>query len=195
MRKILLASASPRRRELLEEIGVSFEICPSSGEEKITKEDPAEVVKELSAEKARDIFQKTTGDMLVIGADTVVALDGEILGKPRSAEDAVRMLDMLQNREHQVFTGVTVLVREGEQVKEKTFHEVTRVTFYPMSQEEIAGYVRDGEPMDKAGAYGIQGKGALFVKEIHGDYKNVVGLPTARLYQELKDIGIKIKEW
>ena len=102
---------------------------------------------------------------------------------------------MLQNREHQVFTGVTVLVKEGEQVKERTFHEATRVTFYPMSLEEIEGYIQDGEPMDKAGAYGIQGKGALFVKEIHGDYNNVVGLPTARLYQELKNMRIEIKEW
>lgn len=195
MRKILLASASPRRRELLEQIGVSFEICPSNGEETITKTDPAEVVEELSAQKTRDIFQETTEDVLVMGADTVVAMDGKILGKPKSGEDAVRMLDMLQNREHQVFTGVTVLVREGKRVREKTFHEATRVTFYPMNREEIEGYIQDGEPMDKAGAYGIQGKGALFVKEIHGDYNNVVGLPIARLYQELKDMGIEIKEW
>lgn len=194
MRKIILASASPRRRELLEQIGAVFEVCSAKGEEKITKTDPGEAVEELSLGKCREIFSEQKDDVTVIGADTIVTLDGKILGKPSSQEDAVKMLSMLRGRSHQVFTGVTVMSREGENVQTLTFHESSQVSFYPMSDREIQDYVHSGEPMDKAGAYGIQGKGAVFVREIQGDYNNVVGLPVAKLYQEMKNMGIQIRE-
>lgn len=195
MRKIILASASPRRRELLEQGGIPFTVIPSQAEEKITTEQPGQVVEELSYLKCSDIYEKSLGDVLVIGADTVVASEGKILGKPSSQKDAVKMLQSLQGREHEVYTGVTIMAREGSENRKKTFHEKTKVVFYPMSDEEIRSYVNTGEPMDKAGAYGIQGKSAVFIKEISGDYNNVVGLPLARLYQELKNMGIESREW
>ena len=194
MKKIILASASPRRRELLEQIGAVFEVCPAIGEEKITKTEPGEAAEELSRGKCQEVFQSLEDDVTVIGADTIVVLDGKILGKPGSADEAVQMLSSLRGRSHQVFTGVTVMSREGEKTQTVTFHESTQVSFYPMSDKEIEEYVLDGEPMDKAGAYGIQGKGAVFIREIQGDYNNVVGLPVARLYQELKNMGIQIRE-
>lgn len=195
MRKIILASASPRRRELLEQGGIPFTVIPSQAEEKITTEQPEQAVEELSYLKCSDIYEKSLGDVLVIGADTVVASEGKILGKPSSQKDAVKMLQSLQGREHEVYTGVTIMAREGNENRKKTFHEKTKVVFYPMSDEEIRSYVNTGEPMDKAGAYGIQGKSAVFIKEISGDYNNVVGLPLARLYQELKNMGIESREW
>ena len=196
MRKqLILASASPRRRELLEQGGIPFTVIPSQAEEKITTEQPGQVVEELSYLKCSDIYEKSLGDVLVIGADTVVASEGKILGKPSSQKDAVKMLQSLQGREHEVYTGVTIMAREGSENRKKTFHEKTKVVFYPMSDEEIRSYVNTGEPMDKAGAYGIQGKSAVFIKEISGDYNNVVGLPLARLYQELKNMGIESREW
>lgn len=195
MRKIILASASSRRRELLEQGGIPFTVIPSQAEEKITTEQPGQAVEELSYLKCSDIYEKSLGDVLVIGADTVVASEGKILGKPSSQKDAVKMLQSLQGREHEVYTGVTIMAREGNENRKKTFHEKTKVVFYPMSDEEIRSYVNTGEPMDKAGAYGIQGKSAVFIKEISGDYNNVVGLPLARLYQELKNMGIESREW
>lgn len=195
MRKIILASASPRRRELLAQGGIPFTVIPSQAEEKITTEQPGQAVEELSYLKCSDIYEKSLGDVLVIGADTVVASEGKILGKPSSQKDAVKMLQSLQGREHEVYTGVTIMAREGNENRKKTFHEKTKVVFYPMSDEEIRSYVNTGEPMDKAGAYGIQGKSAVFIKEISGDYNNVVGLPLARLYQELKNMGIESREW
>lgn len=195
MRKIILASASPRRRELLEQGGIPFTVIPSQAEEKITTEQPGQAVEELSYLKCSDIYEKSLGDVLVIGADTVVASEGKILGKPSSQKDAVKMLQSLQGRKHEVYTGVTIMAREGNENRKKTFHEKTKVVFYPMSDEEIRSYVNTGEPMDKAGAYGIQGKSAVFIKEISGDYNNVVGLPLARLYQELKNMGIESREW
>lgn len=195
MREILLASASPRRSELLTQAGIAFKVQPSQAEEKITAEEPGQAVEELSLLKCRDIFEKSGNDVLVIGADTVVVAQGQILGKPASAQEAVFMLEMLQGKSHEVYTGVTVMVREKNQERTCTFHEKTEVAFYPMTEEEIRSYVSTGEPMDKAGAYGIQGKSAVFIKGIQGDYNNVVGLPLARLYQELKHMGIEIKEW
>lgn len=195
MRKIILASASPRRRELLEQIGVAFDVCPSSAKEIMTSSLPQEVVRDLSRCKGREVFEKTSGDVLVIGADTVVAFEGSILGKPLDACMARNMLERLQGNTHQVYTGVTLLLRQDGAETEKSFFEKTEVVFYPMSEQEIDAYVRTGEPMDKAGAYGIQGRSAVFVEKIDGDYSNVVGLPLARLYQELKHMGIDIKEW
>lgn len=195
MRKVILASASPRRRELLEQGGIPFTVIPSQAEEKITTEQPGQAVEELSYLKCSDIYEKSVGDILVIGADTIVVSEGKILGKPSSQKDAVKMLQSLQGREHEVYTGVTIMSREGKENRKKTFHEKTKVVFYPMSDDEIRSYVNTGEPMDKAGAYGIQGKSAVFIKEISGDYNNVVGLPLARLYQELKNMGIESREW
>lgn len=184
--KIILASASPRRKELLEQLGLEFEIRVSDVEEIVTENIPSKVVEELSAMKAEAVFRQTAGDVLVIGADTVVALDDKILGKPVDEKDAKDMLNSLQAREHFVYTGVTLCTRKGEQEQKESFSEGTQVTFYPMTEEEIDWYVNTKEPMDKAGAYGIQGIGGRFVERINGDYNNVVGLPIAGLYQELK---------
>lgn len=184
--RVVLASASPRRRELLGLLGMEFEILVSDVEEVVTQTLPYRVVEELSAQKAEDVYKRQTGDVLVIGADTVVAVDGKIMGKPGNEEEAANMLERLQGNVHTVFTGVTIISRKGEEEYRKTFSECTVVKFYPMTEEEIRWYVETGEPMDKAGAYGIQGLGARFVEHIRGDYNNVVGLPIARLHQELK---------
>lgn len=196
MEKIILASASPRRRELLERAGIKFTVLAGTGEEKITKADPAEAVKELSFSKARaaalDLKEAEEGT-LVIGADTVVALDKRILGKPADEEDGVQTLLLLQGRTHQVYTGVTVLEKKEGQWKPYTFCECTDVTFYPVTEEEIRSYVKTGEPMDKAGSYGIQGGFGIYVKEIHGDYNNVVGLPVSRMLYEMKKLGIHMR--
>jgi len=200
MGKIVLASASPRRRELLQQVGIEPEIVPSQVEEVITRTQPDLVVMELSAQKAEDVaagYAVSAGDVtegktcsacepsvdVVIGADTVVAVDGKILGKPVSRQNAIEMLGMLQGREHQVYTGVTlVFCKTGERV---TFAEKTDVWIYPMSRQQMEAYADTGEPMDKAGAYGIQGCFAAYVKGICGDYNNVVGLPVGRVYQEI----------
>lgn len=181
---IILASASPRRKELLHQIGLDPRIEPSHVEEVITSTHPESVVKELAEQKAADIAAGYQGqDVVVIGADTVVAVDDQILGKPADEAHAVAMLTALQGRTHQVYTGVTLIAcNTGKSV---TFAEKTEVTVYPMTQMEIERYAASGDPMDKAGAYGIQGQFAAHVKGIEGDYNNVVGLPVGRLYQEL----------
>ncbi|MCM1064606.1 MAG: Maf family protein [Eubacterium sp.] len=191
--KIILASASPRRKELLGQIGLHFEVLTSHVEERISSVRPDEVVEELSCQKAeavREIICGTVKEaLLIIGADTVVALDGAILGKPQDERDAFQMLERLQGREHQVFTGVTLLYRPAGAAEwtKKRFHEQTRVHFYPMTEQEISMYVSTGDPLDKAGAYGIQGFCARYIRGIEGDYDNVVGLPVGRLYQEIKE--------
>lgn len=194
--KIILASASPRRRELLEQIGLAFGVRVSDVEEKVTVSDPGQVVEELSRQKAEAVLaalEEMEEDVLVIGSDTVVALEGHILGKPSDAEDAAGMLEALSGRSHEVYTGVTLLYRPGagenggSQVCRKTFHERTKVAFYPLTEREISDYVSSGECLDKAGAYGIQGIFARHVQGIEGDYYNVVGLPVGRLYQEAKE--------
>jgi len=199
MSQIILASQSPRRKELLEQIGLEFEICPAKGEEIITKTIPSEVVTELAAQKAADIFdtylEKTSvqsassqSPLLVIGADTIVAIDDKILGKPVDEADAKRMLKLLSGKTHQVYTGVAFYIYDYTTGKrtQKIFYEKTDVTFYPMTDHDIDVYITTKDPLDKAGAYGIQGPCAIHIKEIHGDYNNVVGLPLARIYQELK---------
>lgn len=196
MRKIILASASPRRRELLAGVGATFQICRSSGEENITKEDPNDIVKELSLQKATTVAEerKLEEGTVIIGADTIVFYEGKILGKPADEEDAVRTLEMLQGRTHQVYTGFTFLQKkEGKWIAD-SFAEKTDVTFYPVTEKEIRDYVRTGEPMDKAGSYGIQGKFGIYVKGINGSYTNVVGLPIGRLFYEAKKLGIELRE-
>ncbi len=184
--RIVLASASPRRREILAQAGLTFEILPSKKEEVITKIKPEQVVMELSAQKAVDIFEQLDKGQkpLVIGSDTIVAYGDEILGKPKDEADAFRMLKKLQGNRHQVYTGVTIVTAQ-EQV---TFFECTNVNVYPMNDDEIRAYIATGEPMDKAGAYGIQGRFARYVRGIEGDYLNVVGLPLARLCHELEKV-------
>ncbi|ADL05751.1 Maf family protein [Lacrimispora saccharolytica] len=184
--KLVLASASPRRRELLAQIGIRPEIVPSTIEEKITTDVPEEAVAELSRQKAEDVAGCQQSGTFVIGADTVVAAGGEILGKPATHQEAFRMISMLEGRTHQVYTGVTLVYCGQNGKKVRTFVEKTDVHLYPMSQEEIKAYTDGIEPMDKAGAYGIQGKFAAFIKGIDGDYNNVVGLPVGRVYQEMK---------
>lgn len=199
--EMILASASPRRRELLAQIGFKFRICVSDAEEVITRCEPGEIVMELSEKKAEAVAGRilageaadsagaeiSAEDLLVIGADTLVFLEGEQMGKPSDASGAFSMLSRLQGRSHQVYTGVTLLmIKNGKEWSRKRFYEETQVEFYPVSEEEIREYIETGEPMGKAGAYGIQGIGGKFVKRIEGDYNNVVGLPAARLYQEIK---------
>lgn len=182
--RVILASASPRRKELLQQVGITPEIIPSHVDEVITKTQPDQVVMELSAQKAEDIAKDYLGqDVVVIGADTVVSCDGRILGKPKDTDDAVQMIQMLQGRAHQVYTGVTLVF--GISGERTTFAEKTEVCLYPMTMAQIQEYVASKEPMDKAGAYGIQGRFAAYVKGISGDYNNVVGLPVGRVCQEL----------
>lgn len=188
MKKLILASNSPRRRELLEQIGVEFEVIPSNAEEKVTKQEPSEVVEELSRQKAVDVAAAVE-DGIVLGADTVVCQDGQIMGKPKDEADAKQMLQKLQGEEHSVYTGVTILVKENGAVQHvQTFSQETKVYVYEMTDEEIDRYIATGEPMDKAGAYGIQGRFAAYVDGIEGDYNNVVGLPVSAVWQELKEL-------
>ena len=208
MSKIVLASGSPIRKELLEQVGLEFEICPAKGEEIISKSIPHEVVVELSEQKAKEVASAvlaydeahaeitTPTDIMVIGADTVVAFEDKILGKPKDAEDAKDMLRMLSDKTHSVYTGVTIVFisKEGK-TGIHSFYEKTDVSFYPLSDLEIQRYIESGDPLDKAGAYGIQGEFAKHIKGIQGEYNNVVGLPIARLYQELLRLGIDWYLW
>ena len=183
--ELILASASPRRKELLEKIGLPFTVQPAKGEERITQKSPAAVVMELSRQKAEEIAAVQTEDCIIIGADTVVAKGEKIMGKPKDAADAKQMLRSIADDCHQVYTGVT-LIRTGAYPQSVTFQEETDVFLYPISDAELDAYIASGDPMDKAGAYGIQGDFAIYVKRIAGDYYNVVGLPIGRVYQELK---------
>lgn len=193
MSKVILASKSPRRRELLTQIGIEYECIVSDTEEIITETEPDKVVCRLSEEKAMAVagnydVNSVSERIIFIGADTVVARDLQILGKPVSVEDAVDMLMSLQGKEHQVYTGVCILVYEsGRLINKISFAECTNVYMYATSKEDIKEYVASGEPMDKAGAYGIQGLGAVLVEKIEGDYNNVVGLPVGRIYREIKN--------
>lgn len=190
MKQIILASASPRRKELLTQIGFTFEVIPSTCEEMATTSHPADMVIELSKQKAKDIWEKLSDrqdSIVVIGADTVVAFEQEVLGKPKDFDDAKRMLTLLSGKEHHVYTGVTLIwMDESGKKEEYSFYVCTGVAMYRIGQEEITEYVLSGEPMDKAGAYAVQGKGAAFIKSVRGEYSNVVGLPVGRLYQEMK---------
>ena len=184
---IILASQSPRRRELLERMGVEFRVVTPDIDEHMERElPPDELVRRISVEKARAVAAQTGPDAIVIAADTVVALDGAVLGKPADELEAFKMLSTLSGCRHQVYTGLTVL--RGEEMH--TVSEETAVTFRELSEKEITNYIRTGEPMDKAGAYGIQGYGALLVEGIQGDYYNVMGLPVCRLGGLLKELGV-----
>ena len=185
--KLILASASPGRKQLLGKIGLKFEIIPAKGEEVVTKKLPWEVVEELSFQKAKEIADMQTEECIVIGSDTIVAKEEKIMGKPKDEADAYEMLSEIAGNVHQVYTGVT-LIRTGKEPKVITFAEKTDVHLYPMSDDEIHAYIATKDSMDKAGAYGIQGDFAIHVKGIEGDYYNVVGLPIGKVYQELKQL-------
>jgi septum formation protein len=185
---IILASASPRRRELLASAGIPFEVIPSGIEEKIQPgETPEQFCRRVAAEKVRDVAARLPGDRrLVVGADTIVVLADQVLGKPQSEEEAAAMLRALAGRSHAVLTGVCVLDPVVERTEERVVR--TEVQFGPMSEDEIVAYVATGEPMDKAGAYAIQGRASRYVERIDGCYFNVVGLPIPTLYSLLKQM-------
>ena len=196
MKRIILASASPRRKELLERAGVDFEVIPATGEENRISDDPKVAVQQLAGDKAASVMhtiENSADGTVVIGSDTVVVFENMILGKPVDEEDAVNTLKKLQGNTHQVYTGVSVWEKKNGIWTEYSFYESTDVTFYPVSDEEIREYVSTGEPMDKAGSYGIQGLFGIYVKGICGDYNNVVGLPVARLFYEMKKSGIDLR--
>jgi septum formation protein len=185
--RIVLASASPRREELLRRIVESFDIVPS-GVEEPTRGRPSRRVLEAAQAKARDVAARTEG--IVIGADTIVVGRRSILGKPSSRDEAARMLSRLSGREHEVLTGLCIIAtRSGE---ERTAIERTRVRFRSLSEQEIASYLDCGEYADKAGAYAIQGRAAIFVERICGDYTNVMGLPVCRLTLLLRELGVDV---
>lgn len=223
MSRLILASASPRRKELLEQAGAVFEIIPAKGEEIITKKEPHEVVMELALQKAKEVAaclavpeEKKSPvqneDCVILGADTVVVYDGKILGKPKDRGEAAGMLNMISGNTHSVYTGVAVIRQSEGREQIWNFYEETKVTMYPMSPTEIESYLnfrenpcgeKDGteagsekkcryEWEDKAGAYAIQGKCAIYIEKIMGDYNNVVGLPIARIYREMLQSGIDI---
>ncbi len=193
---VILGSGSPRRKELLSLAGIEFCILTSDADETPTKTVPEEIVMELSDKKGQDVYNKarekgllTDDENLIISADTLVFYGNERMGKPKNAEDAVRMLKELSGATHQVITGVHLIYEKNGSPVEKSFFEKTDVNVYEMTEQEIKAYVATGEPMDKAGAYAIQGLFCKYIKGINGEYANVVGLPIGRLYKELKEIG------
>ena len=204
MFKYFLASKSPRRKDLMTQIGIEFDVIISERDEIITSTIPEEVVKELSLQKALEIerilLKDCDGDILakysaegydgvvIIGADTVVSKDGEIMGKPADEDDAFNMLKKLQGDKHMVSTGVALIVIKDGKKEMISFAEDTDVNMYEISDEEIREYIATSEPMDKAGSYGIQGLGAKFIRGINGDYNNVVGLPIGSIYQAIRKL-------
>lgn len=186
MSKLILASGSPRRRKLMEQTGLAFTVIPAETDESTAEGlPPKTMVKHLARQKALAVVAKHPG-AVVLGADTMVAVDGEVLGKPKNEEDARRMLRLLSGREHCVHTGVCVVTPSGTTI---TFCETSYVTFRGISPDEIDRYVATGEPMDKAGAYAIQGRGAKLVRDYSGDYTNIVGLPAWRVLRVLCGFG------
>lgn len=185
--KIILASGSPRRRELLQKLNIDYEIKVSEVDESEEGSNPSEIVENLAIKKAKAVLDEdVTQDVLVIGADTLVFYENEVLGKPCDEDEARDMLSLLSNRTHQVYTGVALIRKVNGVETVSSFSEVTDVTFYEIDRFEIDEYIKTGSPLDKAGAYGIQDDFAKHIKKINGDYNNVVGLPVSRLYQEMK---------
>lgn len=186
---MILASGSPRRKDLLEQIGLTFLVITSNNEEISTKSTPEDIVIELSQSKALAVYDSLSSLQkrqypIVLGADTIVCKNQQVLGKPKTKEEAFAMLSSIAASSHEVYTGVTLL-KDGVPY---SFSCCTQVTVLPMTEEEIHSYIATGEPFDKAGGYGIQGPFAAYIQEIHGDYNNVVGLPVSMVYQKLKDL-------
>lgn len=185
MLPLILASASPRRKELLAQIGLDFTVMPADVDEQIQWENPVQLVKELARRKAYAVAGRTVQDACILGADTIVVHKGKILGKPADRGEAISMLSMLQGDTHSVFTGVCAVKKESTGMEEIVFAEETKVSVCRMELWEMEEYADTSEPMDKAGAYGIQGIFAKYIRCIQGDYNNVVGLPVSRIYQEI----------
>lgn len=196
MYQCILASGSPRRKEILEQCGIPFTICKSDASEDVSEKEPVELVKKLAVRKAEEVEKRISREnFIIISADTIVVNQGEILGKPLDALEAKRMIRTLQGNAHSVFTGVCLLVWENGKPKERvTFAEETKVRVACMEESEIEEYVESKEPMDKAGSYAIQGQFGCYIEGIEGDYYNVVGLPICRLRKEAKKIGIDLRK-
>lgn len=191
MERIILASQSPRRRELLGLLGLTFEVIPAKGEEQITTGIPKKLVEDLARQKAEEVFLAQQGDVVVIGSDTVVSTDtGVILGKPKNREDSRKMLALLSGKGHSVSTGVAVFLRKNGQEIRESFVSQSRVFMQELSTEEIMWYSESGECDDKAGAYAVQGLASRFISRIEGDYFTIVGLPVHELYKKLKEMKI-----
>ncbi len=188
IKKIVLASSSPRRLELLKQIGITPEVIVSDAETEISEGDPEDIVMDLATLKARDVARKAGPGTVVIGADTIVAIGTTILGKPSSHEDAARMLKSIEGRMHHVYTGVCMIYRGTEGDMENVFYDETGVQIVSMSDEEINAYAALDEPMDKAGSYAVQGIFARYIKSINGSYANVMGLPVSLVWQGLKEL-------
>ena len=194
-RTLILASASPRRRELLGQMGLEFLVVPAGADENVAETDPEKKVELLAERKAEEVFERLRCERpeispVVIGSDTLVAIDGEILGKPADREEAIAMIALLQGKTHEVSTGVSIFWEQEGQPRRETFCSTTRVEVYPMTRADIEAYADTGEPYDKAGGYGIQGRFCVWVKGICGDYDTVVGLPAAALYQKLRKLEL-----
>jgi len=188
--RLILASASPRRCEILKNAGYSFEICPADIDENITEKlTPSGIVGMLSKQKAKAVFEKLENnqDIAVLGADTIVVQNGQVLGKPKNEDEAFSMLRQLSGKKHEVYTGVCIITSDCTQ----NYFDCTTVEFLELSDCQIKAYISTGEPMDKAGAYGIQGKGCVLIKGINGDFFSVMGLPIAKTAKMLKNIGVK----
>ncbi|ABX42301.1 Maf family protein [Lachnoclostridium phytofermentans] len=193
MYQIVLASGSPRRKEILSQVGINFTVCVSNMEEITSETLPENIVMELSKMKAHDIAKQYETNTIIIGSDTIVAYKNQILGKPKNEDHAKEMLQLLSGVTHEVYTGVTVIIKnDSGEVEERTFFEISKVTVSDLTEEEIMDYIKSKEPMDKAGAYAVQGRFAAHVTRIEGDYYTIVGLPIARLYQEVKKFGIDL---
>ncbi len=190
MREFVLASASPRRKELLSQIGIKFRTCTSKKEEEILRNTPEDIVKDLSYTKARDVFERGNREAVVIGADTIVVADERVLGKPKDEKEAFEMIKLLQGDTHQVYTGVSIIWQQNNNTHVSSFVAMTDVELYYMNDDEIRKYVAMTEPYDKAGGYAIQGFFARYVKQIKGDYNNVVGLPIGKLYQVMNSLNL-----
>lgn len=198
MQRIILASESPRRKEIMETMGISFETYPANVLEVVEETKPSEMVQALARKKAQFVAEciKDVNDIqIIIGADTMVFFQEHALGKPKDEADAVKMLRMLSDHEHEVYTGVCIIIRKKDDHDKKiSFAVSTKVTVQPLSLVQIEDYVSTKEPMDKAGAYAIQGKFGIHIKKIDGDYYNVVGFPIAKIYEKLLEEGIDIKK-
>lgn len=203
MYRIILASESPRRKEIMEQMDITYETMPSNVKEEAEENSPEKLVEALAIVKARDVVNRLRSvkeDLIIIGADTMVFHQGNALGKPKDREDAIKMLNALSNDTHEVYTGVCIIIRRHSQDNDNVlddqiaFSVCTQVVVQPLTSEQVEDYVDSGEPLDKAGAYAIQGKFGIYIKEIHGDYYNVVGFPIAKIYEKLLTYGINIKK-
>lgn len=192
MARIILASASARRKEILEQVGITCEVIPSDVTEEVPESDPGSMVEAISSQKAEAVAEQIEDDFVIIAADTVVVQDGAIYGKPGSEEEACQMLGTLQGNRHEVYTGVTLIAVENGEGLIDSFHVKTIVDMMPMTAEQISAYVQTGEPMDKAGAYGIQGRGAAYIKDVAGDFYNVIGLPVSMTLAHLDNMGVNL---